>query len=217
MTTARDIVTRVRRNIGDFAVGTDASVDANVIGSDTPVFSDEDILMRINMVIPYIMHTAKAMYLPIESQEHRSDLIVIKDEAIRILENRVFRDEIRCVRRPASTHRELESAKRMATPEYPVFTYEESLLRVYPTGGYVKYHYIPSPAPLELDDELPIPDIFNEAIVQGVSASCSSSKGLQVQWAGHTRLFEEEMQIYSRLVKHTTDDDREVAVEEHSV
>lgn len=135
---------------------------------------------------------------------------------------------IRAIQRSVDRNRRLENTigaagltpGRAASGSYPVYTFEDGELNVYPNATSVAAFFVESPADVTYTnfinniDYLVIPDKFELACVAWVCASCYDTMRQSVRQELHTALFEDEIDPYVLENRYNPIiDDREVDVE----
>jgi len=113
-----------------------------------------------------------------------------------------------------------ETPGRAASGNFPVYTFEDGQLHMFPTADKVAAFFVESPPTISYeefeagDDYMVIPDKFELACVAWVAASCSQTMKDLIMEQLYMALFEDEIDPYvlenryNRLI-----DDREVDVE----
>lgn len=127
---------------------------------------------------------------------------------------------IRAVQRTVDRNRRLQSAGRAATGSYPVYTYEDGELNVYPDADDVLAFIVVAPpaiTPAQLyngTDFLTLDSRFEAAIIYWVMASCyETTREVERQQMAYS-IFEDEIEPYSLFNRfNSLIDDREVDVE----
>lgn len=162
MITAREVITQVNRSLGKIPIPGETTLeDSDAVESVTEVFSDVNLLQRINRSQQALAADVKLQHLPGLWETKFEGANGIFDVAmVRPLFSRVFRDKsgtgagdwVRCKRRSSASSKRLEATGLKASDEYPVFIYTDGRLTVLPEGNQVKFFYVPVPARLDKDD-----------------------------------------------------------------
>ena len=127
---------------------------------------------------------------------------------------------IRAVQRTVDRNRRLQSAGRAATGSYPVYTYEDAELNVYPDADDVLAFMVVSPDPLVSislyngTDFLTVDSRFEAALIYWVLASCYETLREPDRQQFANSIFEDEIEPYSLFNRfNSLIDDREVDIE----
>ena len=125
----------------------------------------------------------------------------------------------RCLQRSEDRVRRLEVAGRAATANYPVYSYEDGFMRIYPDGDNSVAFFVVTPDPITFaafnlgNDTLVVDERFEAALVAYTAASCYQTMrqpGLY-EWALGT--FQDEIDPYATYNRTSlVFDDREVSV-----
>jgi hypothetical protein len=223
--TAARIVTRTRRLMNQMGFTTESTeTDSHIVGSPTTRFSDEELIDLINDGVRSIIQIAKASHVYPQIQTDTS--LTPTKPVVRILRNRVFYSGDagatykRARRQLVDTRRRLAEPGRQATANYPIYTYEAGELKVYPTGGAVKWSYVTIPTPLDssnpssaLTQPIPIDERFECALVHYVASLAYQKLQREDLHEMTYGVFLDEMAPYSPETVTGVIKDREVDVE----
>lgn len=215
-----DVITRVRRILDQVpGVGEKVSTDTQIVSSYSTVFSDANLIDRINEGIGLIVSNVKAMDLTPLLAAYTSTISSIHTTAERILGSRVERHDgskfVFCVKRPVATHRRLERSGRTASVAYPVYTNEDSELLIYPTptSGYVAV-IVNRPTRLTLTtNTIPFDERFYAALVYYVASTCYQTMQRPDMASLYMNEFEDEISIFKKEIKLSLLDDENVRTE----
>jgi hypothetical protein len=126
----------------------------------------------------------------------------------------------RCVQRSVDRHRRLEQAGRSATSEFPVYTYEDEQLNIYPDADNATAYFVVAPdeiTPTDLangTDELTIDERTQMALIYYVVSTCYQTMRRPDLQAWALEEFVDELDPYALYNRHNLIfDDREVDVE----
>lgn len=135
---------------------------------------------------------------------------------------------VRALRRSVDRHRRLQNTSnstgdtpgRLATGQYPVYTWDDAELQVYPDATSVVAFFVGSPEDITItqvndgSDYLLVDERFLLALTAHVAASCYHTLKQTAAEELHMQLFEDEIRPYSlRNRINKLIDDREVDVE----
>ena len=135
---------------------------------------------------------------------------------------------VRCLQRSVDRNRRLQNTVgaegktpgRVASGSYPVYTFEDGELNLFPNATSVAAFFVESPASVtynnftQNDDYLVVPDKFELAMVAWVCASCYQTLRNPQMEELHTALFEDEIDPYVLENRYNLlFNDREVDIE----
>lgn len=209
------IIKRVRRMLDQVPFNNESvTTDSDVLGSISTNFSDENLTGRVNSAMRVIASRAKAQHVP-QLVKKYTTITSAESQALRILPRRVFRvydstsdgssdTSVRCMRRSVDAQRRLDESGRKATDDYPIFTYEDGVLEIYPStsGGDVDVEIFGVSVPTDLvystdsASHLPIDERLEKAIIFYVCALCYQTLQNPNLVEFMDQLFEEEIQPY---------------------
>lgn len=187
-------------------------------------FSDADLTERIIQAEYTLFNIVDASNLPNHVAVYGGTLPRLDPSQFTRVLDRVFRDNVRCIRRPVQTHRQVDNSLRSATAEYPAYTLGENYLRTYPAGGSVSVWILKAVPDITLTNRAAITDQLEEALVQLVAQGCRLTMGEEgfdvemnrqmAKW--HEKQFVKEVTPYLRNTNLTSYADQEVTVERHT-
>lgn len=127
---------------------------------------------------------------------------------------------IRCVQRSVDRNRRMQAAGRSATGRFPVFTFEDEELHVFPDPDNVLAFFVTVPERVDLEslydntDIMTVDERFEAAMIYNIVASCYLTMKDENKYRFHKQLFEDEIEVYSIYNRfNSLIDDREVDIE----
>jgi hypothetical protein len=205
-------VNRVRRFINQVPfTGEDVSTESHAMGSPTSTLSDDFIIRQLVSGARAITASVKACYVP--DLIIRETSLVPQEPIIRLLPGRFRVTGVRAVRRSEDLARRLEETGQRGTAAEPAYSYENGEIRIYPIGLPVLYHYVTFPSDLTIDEDMPIPDVFESALVHYAAAGCFQRLQRLDRMAFAMEVYEDEIAPFRLEVRHGITEDAEVSVE----
>ena len=209
------IITRVRRMLDQVPFNNESvETDSDILGSISTNFSDENLTGRVNSAMRVIASRVKAQHVPQLITKYDT-VTAAEANALRILPRRVFRlydstsdgtpdQPVRCMRRSVDANRRLQESGRKATDSYPIFTYEDGVLNIYPDTAppEVDVEIFGVGAPQDMTwatdnaTHLPVDERLEKAIIFYVCALCYQTLQNAELVEFMDQLFEEEIQPY---------------------
>jgi len=204
--TAQELITSIRRYIGQLAMPYESiRTDREVYGSTTTTFSDDDLLARITVAIQDIIRRCKAIDFPNLILRHSGTYLNAKSLSERIFQGRVERHDgtkyVNALRIDPMEYRSMVMSGRTPTAEYPVYTYRDGDIKIYPTPdtGSSSFRFFSvsnTTEILSLETVIPLDERFRRAMVLHVAASCYATMKKMEESNYIMSLFEDEIYPY---------------------
>lgn len=206
---------KVRETINRLAFpGLEDDLPEEVDDHPTRTVTSRFILKALNDAQQQIVSSAKAYHIPLlinqfEGTSSEFNLLLNVD---RILHGRVWRQTvdtcsdrnnatgwIRCRYRDVGEHQLLETSGRIASECFPAYTWNDNILRVYPTDGLIRVDYVAYPEQMDnLTDTLQIDHRFDGALVAYVTAQAFKQLGEVHDHNLYMSIFDRRLHNFSR-------------------